>query len=70
MVNKYITVEKLIKVLLEEKADSFVLISVTNEDKSSTVGMPVSEIYTGIQLGNRGGIMLVADLRVKDSMYE
>lgn len=70
MKHKYITVEKLMDVLSKEKEDSLILISVTNEDKSTTVGMPVSEIYTGIQIGLQGGIMLVADLRVKDSMYE
>lgn len=70
MKHKYITVEKLMDVLSKEKEDSLILISVTNEDKSTKVGMPVSEIYTGIQIGLQGGIMLVADLRVKDSMYE
>lgn len=65
----YLTVEKLMKILEKEEKDSLILISMTDEDGGSPPGMPVLDIFTGVQLGNRKAIMLVSDDREKTSLY-
>ena len=65
-----ITVGKLIELLSKEDQNATVLIAMTFDDKSSTTGIPLSDMYTGIWLGKNSSVMLVADERERHQIYE